>query len=177
MKATGEDTDVEFAPLQGQAFATHKPTSYAPHTVDGRFVSNDDRQSVYACSCEGCDTKRYVRDDQVAGQWTIKRISLCELGPNSSYSEGTSLHLPLHMILKLKDLLQTNCPQWALALMREAFPGDLVVGKISTKWIANWNLRPPPRLPIPRESLRNGSTSSKRSELMTINCIASRNEL
>ena len=50
------------------------------------------------------------------------------------------------MTLKLKDLLQGNCPQRALALMREAFPGDPVVGKMSAKWIANWNARraPPP---------------------------------
>ena len=50
------------------------------------------------------------------------------------------------MTLKLKDLLQGNCPQRAPALMREAFPGDPVVGKMSAKWIPNWNARraPPP---------------------------------
>ena len=92
------------------------------------------RQPVYACSCEGCDTKRYVRHDQVDGRWTIKQIGLCEHGPNSSYLEGTSLFL-------LKDLLQGNCPHRALALMREAFLDDPVVGKMSAKWIANWNAR------------------------------------
>ena len=49
-----------------------------------------------------------MRHDQVAGRWTIKQIGLCEHGPNSSYLEGKSLHLPLHMTLKLKDLLQGN---------------------------------------------------------------------
>ena len=102
-------------------------------------------QIVYACSCEGCDSKGYVRHDQVAGRWTIKQIGLCDHGPNSSYLEGKSLHLPLRMTLKLKDLLQGHCPQRALALMREAFPGDPVVEK---KWIAHWNAwrapSPPP---------------------------------
>ena len=116
------------------------------------------RQNVYACSCEGCDTKRYVRHDQVAGRWTIKQIGLCEHGTNSSYLEGTSLHLPLPMTLKLKDLLQGNCPQRALALMREAFPGGPVVGKMSAKWIANWNARrapPPPSTKAELEKLIN----------------------
>ena len=123
------------------------------------------RQPVYASSCEGCDTKRYVQHDQVAGRWTIKQIGFCEHGPNSSYLEGTSLHLPLHMTLKLKDYLQGNCPQRALALMREAFPGDRVIGKMSATWIAHWNARRLPRPPVPRQSLRNGSTSWKRSKI------------
>ena len=145
-EATVEDPDVEFAPLHRQVFATQKLARDAARTVDGRFVSIPGRQNMYACSCEVCDTKRYVRHDQVAGRWTIKQIGLCEHGTNSSYLEGTSLHLPLPMTLKLKDLLQGNCPQRALALMREAFPGDPVVGKMSAKWIANWNARraPPP---------------------------------
>ena len=146
-EATVEDPDVEFAPLHRQVFATRKLARDAARTVDGCFVSIPGRQNVYACSCEGCDTKRYVRHDQVAGQWTIKQIGLCEHGTNSSYLEGMSLHLPLPMTLKLKDLLQGNCPQRALALMREAFPGDPVVGKMSAKWIANWNARRPPPPP------------------------------
>ena len=145
-EATVEDPDVEFAPLHRQVFATRKLARDDARTVDGRFVSIPGRQNVYACSCEGYDTKRYVRHDQVAGRWTIKQIGLCEHGTNSSYLEGTSLHLPMPMTLKLKDLLQGNCPQRALALMREAFPGDPVVGKMSAKWIANWSARraPPP---------------------------------
>ena len=145
-EATVEDPDVEFAPLHRQVFATRKLANHAARTVDGRFVSILGRQSVYECSCEGCDTKQYVRHDQVARRWTIKQIGLCEHGPNSSYLEGTSLHLLLHMTLKLKDLLQGDCPQRALALMREACPGDPLVGKMSAKWIANWNARqaPPP---------------------------------
>ena len=38
---------------------------------------------------EGCDPKRYVRHDRVAGRWTIQQIGLCEHGANSSYFEGT----------------------------------------------------------------------------------------
>ena len=48
------------------------------------------------------------------------------------------------MTLKLKDLLQGNCPQRALALMRAALPRGPVVGKMSAKWNANWNACPPP---------------------------------
>ena len=99
-EATVEDPDVEFAPLHRQVFATQKLARDAARTVDGRFVSIPGRQNMYACSCEGCDTKRYVRHDQVAGRWTIKQIGLCEHGTNSSYLEGTSLHLPLPMTLK-----------------------------------------------------------------------------
>ena len=76
----------------------------------------------------------------------IKPNGLCEQGPSLSYLEGKSLHLPLHVTLKLKDLLQGNCPKRALPLMHEAILGDLVVGKMLAKWIANWNARraPPP---------------------------------
>ena len=62
-EATVEDPDVEFAPLHRQVFATRKLASHAARTVDGRFVSIPGRQSVYACSSVGCDTKRYVRHD------------------------------------------------------------------------------------------------------------------
>ena len=92
-----EDPDVEFAPLHRQVFATRKLASHAARTMDGRFVSVPGRQSVYACSFEGCDTKRYVRHDQVAGRWIIKQIGLSEHGPNLSYLVGTSLYLPLHI--------------------------------------------------------------------------------
>ena len=105
------------------------------------------RQSVYACFCGDCDTKRYKRHDHVAGRWTIKEIGVCEHGPNSSYLEGASLHLPLHMTLELKDLLQSNCPQRALILMREVFPSDPVLGQKPAKWIARWNARPTPPSP------------------------------
>ena len=99
-EATVEDPDVEFAPLHRQVFATQKLARDAARTVDGLLVSIPGRQNMYTCSCEGCDTKRYVRHDQVAGRWTIKKIGLCEHGTNSSYLEGTSLHLPLPMTLK-----------------------------------------------------------------------------
>ena len=146
-EATVEDPDVEFAPLHRQVFASRKLARDAARTVDGWFVSIPGRQNVYACSCEGCDSKRYVQHDQVAGRWTIKQIGLCEHGTNSSYLECLSLHLPMPMTLKLKDLLQGNCPQRALALMREAFLADPVVGKMSAKWIANWNARRAPSPP------------------------------
>ena len=71
------------------------------------------------------------------------------------YLEGASLYLLLHMTLKLKDLLQSKRPQRARASMREAFPGDSVVGKMLAKWIANWNARPPlPRPLVPSQRLR-----------------------
>ena len=60
--------------------------------------------------------------------------------------QDTALHLPLAMTLKLQDLLAGNCPQRALALMREAFPGDPLVSKMTAWWITNWSQRrmPPP---------------------------------
>ena len=138
-EATVEDPDAEFAPLRKQVFLTCKLASDAARTVDGCFVANPTRQSPYACSCEGCDTKWYVRHEGVAGRWTTRQIGLHEYGANSAYLEGKSLYLPLYMTLKLKDLPRGNCPQRALALMQEAFPSDPMVGKMLAKWNTNWN--------------------------------------
>ena len=143
-EATVEDPDGEFAPLHRQVFATRKLARDAAHTVDRRFVAMPSRQCVYTCSCEGCDTKPYVRHDRVAGRWTIWQIGVCEHGTNLSYLEGKSLHLLLYMTMKLTDLLQSNSPQRALALMREEFLGDPMVGKMSAKWITNWNAQRAP---------------------------------
>ena len=53
--------------------------------------------------------------------------------------QGTALHLPLGMTLKLQDLLAVNCPERAWALMRQAFPGDPLVNQMTTRWISNWS--------------------------------------
>ena len=67
-EATVQDPHVEFEPLHKQVFATRKLASHAARAVDGCFVSIHGEQSVYACSCERCDTKRYMLHDKVAGR-------------------------------------------------------------------------------------------------------------
>ena len=155
-EGTVQDPDVEFAPLLQQVSATRKLPSHAAGTLDRCFVSILGRQSVYACSCEGCDTKQCVRHDKVAWRWTIKKIGLCQHASHSSYFEGMSLHSPLHMTLKLKDLLEGNCPQRARGLMGEAILGDHVVGKMSAKCIANWNTRRASPVPSTQAELEEG---------------------
>ena len=94
-EAVVEDRDVEFAPLHPQVFPTRKLAHHAARTLVRRFVSIPGRQSVYACPCEGYDTKRYMQRDHVARRWTIKQIGLCVHGTKSSYLEGMSLYFPL----------------------------------------------------------------------------------
>ena len=60
--------------------------------------------------------------------------------------QGTALHLPLAMTLKMQDLLAGDYPHRGLAPMREAFPGDPLVSKMTARWITNSSQRrmPPP---------------------------------
>ena len=69
--------------------------------------------------------------------------------------QGTTLQLPLAMTLKLQDLLASNCPQRALALMREAFPGDPLVSKMTDRQITNWSQRCMPSPPGTKAALEN----------------------
>ena len=71
---------------------------------------------------------------------------MCEHNTCSAYMQGTALHLPLPMTMMLQDLLAGNCPQRALALMRQPFPCDALVNKMTAWWITNWLQRgmPPP---------------------------------
>ena len=74
------------------------------------------------------------------------KVGIYEHATHSAYMQGTALHLPLAITLKLQDLLAGNCLQRALALMREAFPGDPLVSKMTARWVTNWaqRRRPPP---------------------------------
>ena len=68
----------------------------------------------------------------------LEKSDFCEHTTCSAYLQGAALHLPLAMTLKLQDRLAGNRPQRPLALMREAFPGDPLVSKMTARWITNW---------------------------------------
>ena len=78
--------------------------------------------------------------------WRVREVGFREHTTRSAYMQGKTLHLPLAMTLKLQDLLAGDCPRWALALMREACPGDPLVSKMTSWWVTNWAQRrkPPP---------------------------------
>ena len=94
---------------------------------------------------------KVVKPSDGSGTTTMLAVGGLEKSGSASttrlaYMQGTSLHLPLAMTLKLQYLLASNCPQRALALMREAFPGDPLVSKMTAPWITSWAQcrRPPP---------------------------------
>ena len=68
-------------------------------------------------------------------------LGISEHSTRSAYMQATTLHCPLDLTLNLQDLLPGNCSQRALALMREAFPGDPFVSKMTARWITNWSQR------------------------------------
>ena len=133
MPKTPSDEDTGFATLDTQAFPTKKLSSTAARSVDGPFVSKPGHNRRYDCAQQGCGTQRWVYHDHDAGCWRVEEVGVCEHNTRSAYMPGTALHLPLAMTLKLQDLLAGNCPQRALALMREAFPGDALVNKMTAR--------------------------------------------
>ena len=144
---TPSDKYTGFATLDSQAFSTKKFASTAARSIDGRFVSKPGHNRRHECAQQGCGTQRWVYHDDDAGCWRVKEVGICEHNTRSAYMQGTALHLPLAMTLKLQDLLAGNCPQRAQALMREAFPGDALVNKMTARWITNWSqhrMTPPP---------------------------------
>ena len=76
----------------------------------------------------------------------MREVGFCEHTTRSAYMQRTALHLPLTMTPKPQDLLTGNCPQRALALMREAIPSDPLVSKMTARWTTNWSQR---RRPLP----------------------------
>ena len=101
----------------------------------------------YECAQQGCGTQRWVYHDNDAGCWRVKGVGICEHNTRSAYMQGTALHLPLPMMPKLQVLPDGNCPERALALMREVFPRDALVNKMTARWITNWSqcrMPPPP---------------------------------
>ena len=127
------DEDTGFATLDTQTFRTAELASTAARTIDGRFVSRSGHNRHYDCAHEGCETKRWVYRDNDAGCWRVREVGFCEHTTRSTYMQGTALHLPLALTLQLQDLLSDNCPKRALALMREAFPGDPLVSKMTAR--------------------------------------------
>ena len=127
------DEDTGFATLDGQAFRMAKLASTAARTIDGRFVSKLGHNCCYDCAQQGCGTQQWVYYDHDASYWRVRKVGICEHNTRSAYMQGTALHLPLAMTLKLQDLLGGNCPQRALALMREAFTGDPLVNKMTAR--------------------------------------------
>ena len=127
--------------------------------IDGRFVSKPGHNCRYDCAHEGCETKRCVYHDNQAGCCRVREVGLCEHNTRSAYMQSTALHLPLAMTLKLQDLLGGKCPRRALALMREAFPGDPLVSKMTTRWITNWSRRRVPPSPSTKGNRREKGSS------------------
>ena len=82
-----------------------------------------------------------------AGCWRVQEIRIYAQDTRSAYMQGTALHLPLAMTLELQDLLAGNCPQQGLALIRQAFPGNPMMSKMTARWITNWSQRRMPSAP------------------------------
>ena len=127
------DEDTGFATFDRQALTTEKIASTAARTIDGRFVSKPGHNRRYDYAQQGCGTQRWVYHDHDAGCWRVKKVRFCEHNSRSAYMQGTALHLPLAMMLKLQYLVAGNCPWRALALMREAIPGDALVNKMTAR--------------------------------------------
>ena len=68
---------------------------------------------------------------RLLGGGQSRKLDVVSIGPICHTWRANPLHL--HKTLKLKNLLQGNCPQRAVAWMREAIPGDPLVGKMSGK--------------------------------------------
>ena len=107
---TPSDEDTRFATLDRQVFRTAKLASTAARTIGGRFVSKPGHNRRYDCAHQGCETKRWVYHDNYAGCWRVREVGICQHNSRSAYMQGTTLHLPLAMTLKLQDLLAGNCP-------------------------------------------------------------------
>ena len=137
MPETPSAEETGFASLDRQAFPTKKLASTAARTIYGRFMSILRHNCRCQCAEQGCGTQRWVYHEQDAGCWRVKELGICEHNTRSAYMQGTALHLPLPMTLKLQDFVAGNCSQRALALMREAFPGDALVNKMTARWITN----------------------------------------
>ena len=130
---TPSDEHTGFATLDRQVFPTAKLASMAPRSIDGRFMSKPGHNRRYDCAHEGCQTKRWVYQDNDAGCWKVREVGFSEHTTRSAYMQGTALYLPLAMTLKLQDVLAGNCPWRALALMQEAFLGDPSVSKMTAR--------------------------------------------
>ena len=128
---TPSDEDTGFATLDRQAFRTAKVANTAARTINGRFVSEPGHNRRYDCAQQGWVTQQWVYHDHDAGCWRVGDVGICEHNTRSAYMQGTAPHLPLAMTLKLQDLLGGNCPQRALGLMREPFPGDPLVNNMT----------------------------------------------
>ena len=110
--------------------------------------------------------------NQVTTAVMIVHMKVAKPSDGSTKTTMLALHL-LAMARKLQDLLAGNCPWRALAVMREAFPGDPLVSKMTARGIRNGLSVVAHRPLVPRRHWRSGSMSCPPRRMTNMTHIAS----
>ena len=82
------DEDTGFAILDRQAFRTANIANTTTRIIDGCFVSKPGHNCRYDCAHEGCETKRWVYQDNHVGCGRVREVGICEHTTGSAYMQG-----------------------------------------------------------------------------------------